>query len=55
MTMKARNLAADLGTRMESLRFLLRDRDAKYGKTFEAVFQAEDLRVIKSARRKRLR
>jgi putative transposase len=46
---QTRNLAADLGTRMEFLRFLLRDRDAKYGKTFDAVFQAEDLRVIKSA------
>lgn len=28
---QARNLSADLGTRMESLRFLLRDRDNKYG------------------------
>jgi hypothetical protein len=49
---QARNLAADLGTRMESLRFLLRDRDGKYGKTFDAVFEAEELRVIK-VRRKR--
>lgn len=31
---QARNLAADLGTRMEPLRFLLRDRDSKYGKAF---------------------
>jgi putative transposase len=46
---QARVLAADLGTRMESLRFLLRDRDGKYGKTFDTVFQAEGLRVIKSA------
>lgn len=34
---------------MESLRFLLRDRDGKYSKTFDAVFQAEELRVIKNA------
>jgi hypothetical protein len=46
---QARNLAADLGTRMATLRFLLRDRDGKYGKTFDTVFQAEGLRVIKSA------
>jgi len=34
---------------MESLRFLLRDRDDKYGKAFDTVFEAEELRVIKSA------
>jgi putative transposase len=34
---------------MESLRFLLRDRDGKYGEAFDAVFRADDLRVIKSA------
>jgi hypothetical protein len=34
---------------MESLRYLLRDRDGKYGEAFETVFQADDLRVIKSA------
>ncbi|WP_329791974.1 integrase core domain-containing protein [Lentzea sp. DG1S-22] len=34
---------------MESLRFLLRDRDDKYGEVFDTVFEAEELRVIKSA------
>lgn len=48
---QARNLAADLGKRMESLRFLLRDRDGKYGAAFDAVFEAEELDVIKSAAR----
>lgn len=48
---QARNLAADLGTRMESLRFLLRDRDGKYGAAFDAVFEAEKLDVLKSAPR----
>jgi hypothetical protein len=46
---QARNLSADLGTRMESLRFLLCDRDDKYGEAFDTVFEAEELRVIKSA------
>ncbi|MDH6223616.1 putative transposase [Streptomyces sp. MJP52] len=48
---QARNLAADLGTRMESLRFLLRDRDGKYGQSFDAVFEAEEIAVLKSAPR----
>lgn len=48
-TQQARNLAADLGARMESPRFLLRDRDGKYSRTFDAVFHADDLRIIKSA------
>jgi hypothetical protein len=46
---QARNLAADLGTRTESLRFLLCDRDSRYGEAFDAVFEAEELHVIKSA------
>jgi hypothetical protein len=29
--------------------FLLRDRDGKYGKAFYAVFEAEEMHVIKSA------
>ncbi|MCX4596344.1 integrase core domain-containing protein [Streptomyces sp. NBC_01549] len=48
---QARNLTAGLGMRMESLRFLLRDRDGKYGTAFDAVFEAEELDVIKSAAR----
>ncbi|MFE0509566.1 integrase core domain-containing protein [Streptomyces sp. NPDC058964] len=46
---QARNLAADLGTRMDSLRFLLRDRDGKYGQSFDAVFQGEEMEILKSA------
>ncbi|MFE9751123.1 integrase core domain-containing protein [Saccharothrix saharensis] len=48
-TQQARNLAADLGTPMESLCFLLRDRDGKYSQTFDTVFQADDLRIIEGA------
>jgi putative transposase len=48
---QARNTAADLNTHMESLRFLLRDRDGKYGQSFDAVFEADGIDVIKSAPR----
>ncbi|MFF3933097.1 integrase core domain-containing protein [Streptomyces hirsutus] len=48
---QARNVAADLGVRIESLRFLMRDRDGKYGPAFNAVFQAEDMEVLLSAPR----
>ncbi|MFD8726159.1 transposase [Streptomyces sp. NPDC059629] len=48
---QARNLAADLGTRMESLHFLLRDRDGRYDQSFDAVFEAEEMEILKSAPR----
>ena len=50
-TQQARNLAADLGTRVESLRFVLRDRDTKYTASFDAVFEAEGMDVLLSAPR----
>ncbi len=37
--------------RRESLRFLPRDRDGRYGAAFDAVFEAEELDVIRSAPR----
>ncbi|MGC0316972.1 integrase core domain-containing protein [Kitasatospora acidiphila] len=48
---QARNVAADLDRRTESLRFLLRDRDGKYGQSFDAVFEAEEMEILKSAPR----
>jgi putative transposase len=48
---QARNLAADLGTRLDSMRFLPRDRDDKYSPAFAAVFQTEEMDVLKSAPR----
>ncbi|MFH9355346.1 integrase core domain-containing protein [Kitasatospora sp. NPDC017646] len=46
---QARNTATNLGRRMDSLRFLLRDRDGKYGQSFDAVFEAEEMEILKSA------
>ncbi|MFF3877143.1 integrase core domain-containing protein [Streptomyces sp. NPDC001978] len=49
VTQQARNLTADLGARVESLRFVLRDCDSKYTDSFDAVFEAEDMDVLLSA------
>jgi transposase InsO family protein len=48
-TQQARNLAAELGTRLDSLRFLLRDRDNKYSPAFDAVFQADSIDILTTA------
>jgi putative transposase len=41
-------LHRQLGTRMESLRFLIRDRDTKHTRTFDAVFHADDIDILKT-------
>ncbi|MEU1784943.1 integrase core domain-containing protein [Streptomyces sparsogenes] len=46
---QARNLGVELGVRVGSLRFLLRDRDAKYTESFDAVFTADDIQVVRTA------
>ena len=43
---QARNLAMGLGARMETLRFVARDRDSKYTLAFDSVFDAEGIQVI---------
>ncbi|MFD7730520.1 hypothetical protein ACFV6F_09070 [Kitasatospora phosalacinea] len=44
-------MTADLGRRAESLQFLLHDRDGKYGQSFDAVSEAEDMEILKNAPR----
>jgi hypothetical protein len=45
---QARNLAMELGSRMDSLRFLVRDRDTKFVAAFDEVFRAGGVRIIKT-------
>lgn len=51
MVQGARNLAVEWGIRADSLRFLLRDRGAKYTESFDAVFAAGDIQTVRTAPR----
>jgi hypothetical protein len=45
---QARNLLLDLDQRADSVRFLLRDRDAKFSVAFDTVFTAAGIQVIRT-------
>jgi hypothetical protein len=45
-TQAARNLMIDLGDRVTTVKFLLRDRDSRFTGAFDAVFAAEGIRIL---------
>lgn len=48
VTQQARNLAITLGDTLSARKFLIHDRDALFGGSFDLVFRSEGLRVIRT-------
>jgi putative transposase len=46
---QARNLALGLGERFEDVKFLIRDRGSNFTASFDAVFQAADTTILRTA------
>jgi putative transposase len=46
---QARNLALTLGEGLESFRFLIRDRGSNFTRSFDAVFQAAGIKMLRTA------
>jgi len=47
-TQAARNLLMDLADRVSTVKFVLRDRDSKFCRAFDAVFAADGIRILTS-------
>ena len=46
---QARNLAIGLGERLQDLKFVIRDRGSNFTQSFDAVFQANGTRILRTA------
>jgi putative transposase len=46
---QARNLSLTLRERFEDIKFLIRDRGSNFTASFDAVFQAADTRILRTA------
>jgi putative transposase len=47
-TQAARNLLMDLGDRVTTMKFLLRDRDSRFTGSFDAVFTGDGIQILAS-------
>jgi putative transposase len=45
---QARNLLMDLADRTDTIKFLIRDRDSKFTRTFDSVFACDGIRILLS-------
>jgi transposase len=48
VTQQARNLSMELAEQASAVKFLIRDRDEKFTASFDAVFAADGIRILKS-------